>query len=272
MHPSLALFGDLSTWSLTATLGTLIAVVVGMKAGRGLLPTRLLVELAVVVVTGGWLSAKVGHVLFEARGHALPGGRVADGVVDLLRADPWHWARLLEPGFVQFAGLMGAVGLGVLFLVRQGEGRAVPGIADAAAVAVAGGVGLGRLGCFLGGCCHGKATDVAWAVRFPADHATGGAPVHPTQLYDAAVALAALVVWWVLRRRHTRAGVAAVAVAAIVLSGRVLTEFVRADLDRGTIGPLSTSQALGLLGLLLLLAVAVTMRFRRNDDVGAAQP
>lgn len=40
---------------------------------------------------------------------------------------------------------------------------------------------FGRLGCFLNGCCYGKACDLPWAVEFP----QLGYPVHPTQLYEA---------------------------------------------------------------------------------------
>ena len=39
---------------------------------------------------------------------------------------------------------------------------------------------MGRLGCFLNGCCYGK--EVAWGIYFPVHQAR----LHPTQLYDAA--------------------------------------------------------------------------------------
>ena len=40
---------------------------------------------------------------------------------------------------------------------------------------------FGRIGCFLNGCCYGKACNLPWAVQFP------GLPgaVHPAQLYEA---------------------------------------------------------------------------------------
>jgi phosphatidylglycerol---prolipoprotein diacylglyceryl transferase len=52
---------------------------------------------------------------------------------------------------------------------------------------------LGRIGCFLLGCCGGKPTTLPWGLRFPGDpHA-----VHPTQLYhlgfEGFVLLAALI-------------------------------------------------------------------------------
>ena len=73
-------------------------------------------------------------------------------------------------------------------------------MADAVAPALAVGVTLGRLGCFLNGCCYGAVCDHAWAVRFPAEShawiaqveagllppaAAWSLPVHPTQLYAA---------------------------------------------------------------------------------------
>ena len=39
---------------------------------------------------------------------------------------------------------------------------------DVAAPAVAIGAAVGRIGCFLNGCCHGSVCDLPWAVRFPA--------------------------------------------------------------------------------------------------------
>jgi phosphatidylglycerol:prolipoprotein diacylglycerol transferase len=71
-------------------------------------------------------------------------------------------------------------------------------MADVAAPAVAIGIAIGRIGCFLNGCCHGAVCDWPWAVRFPAgSHAwvrqlnarlispesLTSLPVHPTQLF-----------------------------------------------------------------------------------------
>lgn len=41
---------------------------------------------------------------------------------------------------------------------------------------------FGRVGCFFAGCCYGVETDSIFGVTFPNLHA----PVHPTQLYEAA--------------------------------------------------------------------------------------
>ena len=79
------------------------------------------------------------------------------------------------------------------------------------------GEGFGRIGCFLYGCCYGKACNLPWAVRFPPDSLTfeklapegrilqnplSTIPLHPTQLYSsfAAFVLAGILAWYFRRR------------------------------------------------------------------------
>ena len=46
------------------------------------------------------------------------------------------------------------------------------------------GYALGRIGCFLAGCCYGEPSSVPWAVTFSTDVAApANTPLHPTQLY-----------------------------------------------------------------------------------------
>ena len=53
---------------------------------------------------------------------------------------------------------------------------------------------IGRIGCFLNGCCRGKPCDLPWAITFPD---APGARVHPAQLYAVVVEL--LILWILLR-------------------------------------------------------------------------
>lgn len=67
---------------------------------------------------------------------------------------------------------------------------------DLFALAIPAGEAIGRIACFVGGCCYGKAATLAWSVH---DH---GAWRHPAQLYlslGAAISLAILIA--VERRR-----------------------------------------------------------------------
>jgi len=62
---------------------------------------------------------------------------------------------------------------------------------DSFAVPVAVAIAIGRLGCFVGGCCYGTPTSLPWGMVFETvDHV----PRHPTQLYESLFhALAALL-------------------------------------------------------------------------------
>ena len=89
---------------------------------------------------------------------------------------------------------------------------------DVAAPAVAIGIAIGRIGCFLNGCCYGAVCHLPWAVCFPAgSHAWArqvdaglispwaihSLPVHPTQIYAslAGFALLGLLLAYFPRRR-----------------------------------------------------------------------
>ena len=272
MHPNFTLWSvAVSSWGALAVVGVVVGIAIGVGAlrqttTRAELPWAAAIELAVVVVLAGFLGAKVGHVLFEAEGHALPDGTVATSPWSLLQADPWHWARLLEPGFVQLAGVVTAVGLGLLYLRRQGLWTRVAAVADAAALGTAAGLTIGRLGCLLAGCCHGRATDVWWAITYPTSHATGGAPVHPTPLYDSASAVVAMLAWRVMNAQP--AGNRALVVAAVLGVCRVVTELWRGDV-RGVFGPLSTSQLLGA-SIAVVAVVGLVWRAHRSRAAGAA--
>jgi phosphatidylglycerol:prolipoprotein diacylglycerol transferase len=208
-------------------------------------------DLFIVMVISSILGAKLGHVLFEAAGHRTEGGAPIDSLAGLLAEDPLHWARLGEPGYVWYGGMIGALATAVVYFRRR-PGLDAFAYADAFAPAIMLGGAVGRVGCFLAGCCHGRPTDVAWAVHFPRLDAA----VHPTQLYDAAVAagLGALLASRLPRRRFPGEIIALLLVGYPAL--RAFTEHFRGDPERGALGPFSTSQLLSVpllaIGLWLL--------------------
>ena len=95
---------------------------------------------------------------------------------------------------------------------------------------------FGRLGCFLAGCCHGRATDVPWAVVFtdPRSQVRSdlvGVPVHPTQLYEALgeAAIAAALYFLLRRTERSRPGLVIAAYFALYGVLRFGLEFYRGD-------------------------------------------
>ncbi len=110
----------------------------------------------------------------------------------------WEVFQVWNGGIVLYGSLAGAI---VVFLLYRWRNPfpARP-MMDAIAPAVALGIALGRIGCFLNGCCYGDRCDLPWATSFPAesppwvDHvkhllipasALRSLPIHPTQIYSA---------------------------------------------------------------------------------------
>ena len=63
-------------------------------------------------------------------------------------------------------GFLGAIG--GLFVWLKFKKRSFLQVTDILAPSLALGLALGRLGCFLNGCCYGGACDLPWAMQFPA--------------------------------------------------------------------------------------------------------
>jgi phosphatidylglycerol---prolipoprotein diacylglyceryl transferase len=107
-------------------------------------------------------------------------------------SDFWGIFRLWEGGLMLYGGYILAIAGGIAYVRRSG--LSLWKAADAAAPAMALGIGIGRLGCFLNGCCFGLPTSLPWGVRFPASsyasYAFPGIPIHPSQLYLALAGLA----------------------------------------------------------------------------------
>lgn len=99
----------------------------------------------------------------------------------------------LRAGFVLYGGTLGVLaGVGYTFFKRRAD---LPRYLDVIAPALMIGLCLGRIGCFMNGCCYGTPTDSAIGVTYPAgsiayEESEGPpGPRHPVQLYESAVAL-----------------------------------------------------------------------------------
>lgn len=143
---------------------------------------------------------------------------------DAFAAHPLWIFQLQRGGMVFYGGLVGgALGVLVYVLVRRAP---VPVIADTAALTVPLGSAIGRLGCFLNGCCGGRPTSAFFGVTFPG---TAG-PVVPTQLIDSAANLliVATVAHFLVRHR-TRPGVTWWLFLLMYGVSRFLVEMVRVN-------------------------------------------
>lgn len=226
-------------WQL-AVMATLVGAVVALRIaardGASVVHTARAIACA-------YLGALVGGYLFEAV-RAAPAALAAHG-----------WGPVLHPGRAAYGGLLGAIAAAALY--SRAVREPLEPFLDRVAIGVGLTFALVRTGCFLAGCDFGLPTGLPWGVRFPhgslaaLDHARRGfvprgarsLPVHPTQLYEAALGLLGAAVAAVrLRRDRRRDGRVFATFLAIYAAGRFAIELVRGDQDRGTFLGLSTAQ------------------------------
>jgi phosphatidylglycerol:prolipoprotein diacylglycerol transferase len=98
---------------------------------------------------------------------------------------------------------------------------------DTFAVPVAVGVAIGRVACFVGGCCFGTPTELPWGVCFA--QSGDSLPRHPTQLYEAAFHLSMAGILFVLQQRGMFRGQLIKLYILAYLGYRFLTEFIRPE-------------------------------------------
>lgn len=166
----------------------------------------------------------------------------------------WYGGFLL--GIAAAAGTIRAMRLPV----RRTLDLVVPGVAL--------GQVFGRVGCFLGGCCHGVPSELPWAMSFPAGLYSPGVRVHPTQLYEASLYAIVFAVLWARRKRRPEAGAQLGTYLVLASGGRFLVEILRENpkVLLGLTAPHVIALGLALLGAWLLVAAA---RERGCDAVDA---
>jgi phosphatidylglycerol:prolipoprotein diacylglycerol transferase len=132
-------------------------------------------------------------------------------------------------GLVWFGGLVGGA-LGVCLWAWR-RGFLGLQLLDVAAVPLALGYAVGRVGCQLSGDGdYGVESDLPWAMAYPDGTVSTTAEVHPTPIYESlAMGIVALALW----RLRGRLAPGMVFAIYLVLSGveRLLVEFIRRNDD-----------------------------------------
>jgi phosphatidylglycerol:prolipoprotein diacylglycerol transferase len=172
--------------------------------------------IALAFLAGLWTATR------RARRENIPGEKIADLVFWIMLAGmvgartvyvTTYWSEFAQQPFteifmIQHGGLVyygSVIGAAIAYFIYI-RWKRLPGwkIADILAPSIALGNAFGRLGCLLNGCCYGRACSLPWAIRFPENNPLHPptTPVHPTQLYDAALNLLLyLALAWLFRHK-----------------------------------------------------------------------
>jgi phosphatidylglycerol:prolipoprotein diacylglycerol transferase len=218
--------------------------------------------------------------LVRARARGMDGNRVMDlgiwiivsalvGAKALLLIVDWEqFSRnprellsLAQSGGVFYGGLILAVVVALWYIRRHKLPMWTT--TDVFAPGIALGHVIGRMGCFLAGCCWGKPADLPWGVTFtdPFAAANVGTPLHvelhPTQLYESGAELLILVGLLAFEKRgRPFPGRTFWTYMLVYAISRFVIEIYRGD-PRGFLfgGALSTSQFISVLLVPLSLAM-----------------
>jgi phosphatidylglycerol:prolipoprotein diacylglycerol transferase len=245
VYPDLVKIGDyvVPPYSFLLWFGIGVGVLVALRLGR-----RAGLDDRDVLFPAAWA---VGVALVGARLFSV----LFDGSLQSYLRRPLRVFEFWNGGLVYYGGLLGGMA-GAWWGARR-RGIAYLDLADLFAPAVTVGLGFGRIGCLLSGCCYGAPTDFPIAMTYtnPASHVGPlGEPLHAAPLYEAVAAFAIGI--WLVRRYPRRKYAGDVLSMALLLyaPARFAIEFLRAD-SRGSLAAISTSQwiSVGLFALGLWL-------------------
>jgi len=186
MHPELFnIFGySISTFGLMLAIAFLVGSwIAGVRMEEEGLDREQASTILIYIIVGGILGSK----LYFAIDVSLRDGRSFSELFFSRDGITWYGGLILGT-------IVGAIGCRI-------HGIPIKTFADCAAVPVAIGQAIGRIGCFLVGDDYGRATNLPWGVRFPEGAPPIDVPVHPTQLYEVAWLLpVAGFLWWRRKR------------------------------------------------------------------------
>jgi len=261
MHPELITIGGftVASYGVMNMLGYLAAVWYLLKhRDRVGVDKDTVWNIVFVVILSAILGGKLFYALFVAR------------------PTSWEeWREFFENfryGFVFFGGFVVAVTALAVYFRRKKLPLLKMG--DYVIVALPLGHALGRVGCFLAGCCYGKPWNGPWAVTFTNPHSLVdpnllGVPLHPTQLYEVFANLIIFTLLHFTTKRKHRDGTIVLLYAVLYSAARFIIEFFRGDYRGNFYYGLSPSQLTAV--VIVIIAAAIYFGFIRKNEAHAGK-
>jgi phosphatidylglycerol---prolipoprotein diacylglyceryl transferase len=158
------------------------------RRGRSPMDREASAEAIMTLALGVLIGGRLGYVLLYNLGPSL--------------RDPLSILQVWKGGMASHGGFAGVLIAG--WIIARKAGMSLARVSDILATLTPSGLLLGRIANFINGELWGKISDAPWAVIFPAS-AAPGTPIaliparHPSQLYEAGLEGAVLLIYTQLR-------------------------------------------------------------------------
>ena len=251
MHPILFKIGPITiyTYGVMVALGIFFGSLVLVKlAEREGIPREDVVDTAFWSIVAGFVGARLFFFIYNP---------------EYLK--PWYRIFFIwEGGLVWYGGVVFGALTAIYFIKK----RKIPvwKFADVVSIALSVGLGFGRIGCTMAGCCYGKECHAPFALVFTNPHSAAplNVPLWPTEPVSAAANfLIALVLYLLYRKRKVPGEVFGF---YLILYGtfRFLIEFVRAT-PKEILGTFSNNQIISIIMVAAGIAIVIYRRKRAEE-------
>ncbi len=180
MHPTLFKIGPITlhSYGLMITIAFIVAIWLAARRARAAkLGDHFALDISFILIIVSLASARLTYVV-------LHWDEFAEYPLDII-SPVQHTGTIGIAGLVLLGGVIGGI-IATIIYVRV---KKLPLflVLDVLVPSLAIGIAVGRIGCFLNGCCFGMPTDLPWGCVFPRESFAGSVyphtPIHPTQLY-----------------------------------------------------------------------------------------
>ncbi len=247
MHPEFITIGNFTIYWYGVLFASAFIIAVihwSLLARMDNRPSGIGVDLALWIMVSGILGARLAYVISD---------------FEHFRASPMEILRIDQGGLIYYGGFIASF-LAVLVFIKVRR-ESMLSMADFTITGIPIGHAVGRIGCFLNGCCYGTASDIPWGVWIHS------ALRHPTQLYETALNVLVYFALMILYFRKRRDGSVLALYMVLYPAGRFVIEFFRGDERLSGFG-LNVAQELSLLLVILGIVLWFTLPQRLYQPHG----
>ncbi len=250
MFPDLISIGPFTihTYGFFVAVGFAVGILTAVKVGKTQgVPSQQVMDMAFVMIVWAIIGSRLFYVLIN---------------FSYYKAHPLDIIKIWQGGLVFSGGLVATAAAMLWYLRRHRLSFWTTG--DLWAPSLALGQAIGRIGCFMAGCCYGRPTGSSWGLVFthPKSLAPLNIPLYPTQVFEAVSGFAVFLLLIFLHGKKRFEGQVFLWYLILHSTARLFVERFRGD-ERGLI-PGTEMSATQLVATLILVGSVVVLLILRS--------